>query len=101
MSDQKAILLHKSRVTMSPQAFVELVIWKLPTSAKKSAHDYKYRLAYVVNNKCVVRYDNELAKGDHRHYGSSEFAYKFHTLDQLIIDFYLDIERWENENSDP
>lgn len=99
MTDRKATLLHKSRVNMSRHAFAELVIWKLPGVARNFAHNYKYRLAYVVNNKCVVRYDNELSKGDHRHYGSSEFAYLFQSLEQLLIDFYLDIERWNHENS--
>jgi ribosomal protein S8 len=101
MTKQKATLLHKSRVIVSPQAFAEFVIWKLPHAASTKAHAYKYRLAYVVNNKCVVRYDNELSKGDHRHYGSSELTYQFHSLEQLIIDFYLDVERWNHENSDP
>ncbi len=32
-----------------------------------SSHGFKYRLAYVVDGVCVVRYDNEVDKGDHRH----------------------------------
>lgn len=101
MTDRKAALVHKSRVNLSQNAFAEFVIWKLPQAARASSHQYKYRLAYVVNNKCVVRYDNEIYKGDHRHYGTTETPYQFQTLEQLIIDFYFDVERWDNENSYP
>ena len=54
MTDRKAALVHKSRVNLSQNAFAEFVIWKLPQAARASSHQYKYRLAYVVNNKCVV-----------------------------------------------
>ena len=101
MTKQKATLVHKGRVIMSSHAFAELVIWKLPHAARTHVHGHKYRLAYVVNNKCVVRYDNELSKGDHHHYGSSELTYQFRSLEQLIIDFYLDVDRWNHENSYP
>ncbi|WP_332853808.1 toxin-antitoxin system TumE family protein [Duganella sp. S19_KUP01_CR8] len=84
---------------MSSSAFAELVIWSLPGSRQSNAlHSYKYRLAYVVNGKCVVRFDNEVAKGDHRHFGSTETPYNFTTLGQLKKDFYLDIARWNHEN---
>jgi len=99
MTNRKANLIHKRRVSLSPRAFAEFVIWKLPGAIGSGAHQYKYRLAYVVDNKCVVRYDNEISKGDHRHYGSIESPYQFQTLDQLITDFYLDVERWNHENS--
>src|SRR5471030_649097 len=89
----------KKRVHLSPSAFAELVIWSLPNSGQANAfHSYKYRLAYVVHGKCVVRFDNEVAKGDHRHFGATETPYKFTTLGQLKEDFYLDITRWNHEN---
>ena len=40
-----------------------------------STHDYKYALAYVVAGQCVIRYDNEAGKGDHKHFGD----WKSHT----------------------
>lgn len=101
MIDRKAALVHKSRVNLSQSAFAEFVIWKLPQAVRASSHQYKYRLAYVVNKKCVVRYDNESSKGDHCHYGTTETRYLFQTVEQLIIDFYLDVERWNRENSYP
>lgn len=63
-----------------------------------STHQFKYRLAYVVDGVCVVRYDNEVGKGDHRHFGEEETAYPFETPDKLIADFQRDIARWNREN---
>jgi len=61
-------------------------------------HGYKYRLAYVVNGECVLRYDNETGKGDHRHFKGRESPYRFTTPDQLLADFQQDIARWNHEN---
>ena len=57
-----------------------------------SAHPFKYRLAYVVDGACVLRCDNETGKGDHRHLGEVEMAYRFTTIEQLIDDFWQDVE---------
>jgi hypothetical protein len=57
-----------------------------------------YRLAYIVDGTCVVRYDNEVGKGDHRHFGEKEVAYDFETPEKLIDDFRRDIARWTREN---
>jgi hypothetical protein len=80
-------------VTLSERAVVHVVIWELPAPAKGSAHGYKYRLAYVVDDVCVLRYDNEAGKGDHRHIGATETAYAFTTLDALVADFWADVDR--------
>ena len=58
----------------------------------------RYRLAYVVDGECVLRYDNEAGKGDHRHYGANESSYVFSTPEKLIGDFQRDIARWDDEN---
>ena len=100
MSNMKAVQLESTRVAFSETAFAELVIWKFSKPVSGSDHDYKYRLAYVVDGTCVVRYDNESGKGDHRHYGDSETVYVFETPEKLRSDFRRDIERWNRENSD-
>ena len=46
----------------------------------------------------VVRYDNEAGKGDHKHIGEDEQAYRFHDINRLINDFQEDIRRWKNEH---
>lgn len=100
MSNMKAVQIEFSRVSYSEVAFAELVIWKLSKPVSGSDHGYKYRLAYIVNGTCVLRYDNESGKGDHRHYGDSETVYVFDTPEKLRSDFLRDIERWNRENSD-
>lgn len=96
----KALQLISTRILYSESAFAELVLWRLPRSVEGSAHDFKYRLAYVVRGECVLRYDNEVGKGDHRHVGEIESAYTFTSPDRLIADFQRDIERWNDENRD-
>ncbi len=90
-----------TRVAYSETVFAELVLWRLPKALEGSAHGFKYRLAYVVRGECVLRYDNEVGKGDHRHFGETETTYGFTTVDQLLADFESDIERWNDENRDP
>lgn len=97
----KAVELISTRIIYSERAFAELVLWRLPEPSKGSPHQFKYRLAYVVAGKCVLRYDNEAGKGGHRHFGGKERAYAFRTPEKLLADFQRDIERWNHENSNP
>lgn len=58
-----------------------------------SEHSFKYRLACIVDDVCLLRYDNEAGKGDHKHLGAREVPYVFTTLDQLVEDFWADVAR--------
>jgi len=100
ISNMKATELVRTRIIYSELAFAELVLWQLPKASAGSQHLFKYRLAYVVRGVCVVRYDNEAGKGDHRHFGEKESIYRFTDPDRLIADFQADIARWNRENSD-
>ena len=91
------LLIHR-KVVVALDAFVEVVVWKVPDPVPPSTHDFKYRLAYVVGGRCVLRYDNERGKGDHRHIGTREEAYRFSSPDRLMADFMTDIKRWNDEN---
>ena len=97
----KAVQLACTRIVYSESAFAELVLWRLPRPLAGSQHAFKYRLAYVVRGECVVLYDNEAGKGDHRHFGQTEREYNFTTPEQLIADFQNDIVRWNHENYNP
>ena len=94
----KAVELVRTRIALSPTAFSELVLWRVPKRVAGSDHEFKYRLAYVVDLVCVVRYDNESGKGDHRHFNGRQTAYAFTTPEKLIADFEHDIARWNREN---
>ena len=95
----KAAELIRTRITYSESAFAELVLGRLPKAVEGSPHRYKYRLAFIVRGECVLRYDNEIGKGDHRHFDGKESSYVFTTPEQLIADFQHDIARWNHENS--
>jgi len=94
----KAIALIRRRVVVAPDAFVEVVIWHVPEPVPPSPHPFKYRLAYVVGQECVLRYDNERGKGDHRHTETAEEPYAFSTPDQQMADFEADVARWNHEH---
>lgn len=96
----KARLLLQRRDQLSANAFVELVLWQLPRPLPGSTHAYKYRLAYVVDGVCVVRFDNERGKGDHKHIGATESPISFTDPDDLLNAFLAEIKRWNHENRD-
>lgn len=73
---------------------MELRIWRVPVPVRNWAHDYKCALAYVVAGHCVIRYDNEPGKGDHKHIGDMEMPYAFTTPAKLLADFWLDVDQW-------
>ena len=82
------------RLALTETAFVELVVWEVPSPIRASEHLFKYRLALVSGGQCVVRYDNEAGKGDHKHIGAAEVPYRFQGLKQLQDDFWKDVEQW-------
>ena len=98
ISNMEAVELICTRIAYSESAFAELVLWRLPVPIEGALHGFKYRLAYIVRGECVLRYDNEAGKGDHRHFGEKESAYVFTTPEQLVADFQNDIARWNHEN---
>jgi allantoicase len=93
----KATLLLAQRLQITDDAFAELRMWRVPKPVFGSSHDLKYALAYVVNGVCVLRYDNEAGKGDHRHIGRVESPYNFTTPRQLLSDFWNDVDEWRLE----
>lgn len=96
MSNMKAELLMRERRVLEV-GFIEVIVWGLPEPLSGSTHSFKYRLAYVVEGECVLRYDNESGKGDHRHMGGKETPYVFISVDQLLDDFLADVARWKGE----
>ncbi len=93
----KAELLLHERHQIESDAFVEIKVWRVPSSVRGSAHGFKYALAYVVRSTCVLRYDNEAGKGDHRHLGSAETPYQFSDPERLLADFWRDVGEWRPE----
>jgi hypothetical protein len=94
LSNMRAELLLDERHQLSGDSFVRLKIWCVPTTVRGSRHDLKYSLALIAGGECVMRYDNEAGKGDHRHVGLDESAYPFTSPERLLADFWDDVDRW-------
>jgi Family of unknown function (DUF6516) len=96
MQYMQARLIAKAKEVRDDGAIVEIVIWEVPVPVLPCTHSYKYRLYYGALGLCRVRYDNERGKGDHRHWGDMEEAYRFTTVGQLLVDFERDINAWSD-----
>lgn len=90
----KAEILLRERHQLRSDAFVELKIWRVSSAIRGSRHAFKYALAYVVRGECVLRYDNEAGKGDHRHAGEVETPYVFLSPERRLDDFWRDVDQW-------
>lgn len=91
----KAVLLLRERQVLTETSFVELIVWWVPQPLPGSTHDFKYSLALIVDGICILRYDNEAGKGDHKHVNGREVRYRFTDLRTLQMDFWTDVETWE------
>jgi hypothetical protein len=89
-----ATLLLRERLILTETAFAEIVIWRVPSSVRGSRHEFKYSLALISDGVCVLRYDNEAGKGDHKHLAEREVPYAFVDLERLRADFWNDVEDW-------
>lgn len=86
-----AIELMNLRLHIAENAFAMIRIMQVQPAIMGSHHQYKYSLAYVVEGECVLRYDNERGKGDHKHIGQQEYPVVFTTIERLIDSFQADI----------
>lgn len=90
-----ATLLVDDGVELADGLWAEIVIWRLPRQLPGSLHDFKYRLALIEQGECVLRFDNEAGKGDHRHLGRRQFDYDFVDTETLLVDFWTEVDKWQ------
>jgi len=89
----QAKLIYREKFIYADGAIREMVLWQLPETTSERPHGLKYRLYYGLSDgTCVVRYDNETGKGDHKHCGAQEELYRFTDVETLLADFLADIE---------
>jgi hypothetical protein len=83
MQYMKATQILKLNETRPDGVKIDVAIWQLPSPSADRR-----------DGKTWVRYDNEAGKGDHKHVGADEqeVAYRFITVEQLVLDFLADIE---------
>ena len=93
MQYMKATLILNRRETLPNGLLLETVVWWVPAPVPGSTHRFKYRLYCGRDGVCLVRYDNERGKGDHRHEGGRETPYAFVSVDHLMDDFMADVTR--------
>ena len=86
------------KVIRKDGTIIELVIWRLPKATPDRPHGIKYRLYCGRGSKCLVRYDNESGKGDHRHVLGREDRYEFVSVSKLRRDFEADIAKYGGWN---
>lgn len=100
----KARLIYREKYIYDDGAIREMVIWQIPRKSAEKPHKLKYRLYYgLAEGTCLVRYDNEMGKGDHRHFRDKEEPYQFKDVETLVADFLSDIaceRRLRNEKAD-
>ena len=100
ISAKPASLVLHEKFVRNDGALVELVVWQLPHVTKERPHALKYRLYFGRDGKCLVRYDNEAGKGDHRHILGKESAYRFVSLARLRHDFESDVKKFGGEDEE-
>ena len=92
-----ATQLYRLKLIYPDGAIREMVIWSVPKSPKRP-HGLEYRLYYCTSQgKCLVRYDNERGKGDHKHLMGQEEPYHFVNVETLIDDFQKDIDSFRRQ----
>jgi hypothetical protein len=87
------LIIHRKKVDEEGN-ITEMSIWKLPKTSIDRSHGIKYRCYFGDSfGRCIVRYDNESGKGDHKHVGKTEEPYMFDSVEKLMRDFITDIRR--------
>lgn len=88
----KATLIYRHRVDFEDGEILEIVVWRLSEPVDGCTHPFKYRLFYGRPGERLLGYDNERPKGDHRHQGKREQAYRFVSPEKLIDDYLREVE---------
>jgi hypothetical protein len=90
----QAELIYENHQPLSENEIAHMLVWRVPFPVHGSGHAFKYRLAFVVDGECVLRYDNETGKGDHKHVGGREEKILFESPARLLADFLAEVEKW-------
>ena len=89
----KAELIFREKQTLDGY-IREMIIWRLHKPDSGCRHQFKYRFFFgMEDGTCLVRYDNERGKGDHKHIEGAELPYLFRSLDATFADFLTEIAK--------
>ena len=95
-----AVRIEELRQRFSDRVLIETAIWRVPKPLRGSVHYFKYRLGLVVDGICVMRFDNEAGKGNHKHVEGIEYPYVFSGIRALQRDFRLEARGWLERHPD-
>lgn len=84
--------LLRERHVLDEHVFADIAVWRVPQPVPGSQHSLKYRLALIVSGACILRYDNETGKGDHRHVGHREEPSSFQGPERLLCGFWAGVD---------
>lgn len=84
---RKATLVIDRKENRADGSIIQAVVWELPVPLTGSLHRFKYRLYFGRGGICLVRFDNEQGKGDHKHVRGIESPYRFKDIPTLLRDF--------------
>lgn len=57
--NMKGVVVLDERILQSDNAFAALRVTRIPAPVKGSQHRFKYRLAFVVDGECVLRFERQ------------------------------------------
>ena len=92
---RRATLVIDRKENRVDGSIIQAVVWELPVPLMGSLHRFKYRLYYGKDGICLVRFDNEQGKGDHKHIRDIESPYLFKDIPTLLKDFREAIREYE------
>lgn len=92
---RRATLVIDRKENRADGSIIQAVVWELPVPIMGSRHRFKYRLYYGKDGICLVRFDNEQGKGDHKHLNGIESPYLFKDIQTLLKDFREAIREYE------
>ena len=95
----KAKQIFYDKAVLPDNSIVEMIIWQLPKPSPERPHGLKYSLFYGYDGLRIVGYDNERGNGDHKHFGEVESQYRFVSVEKLVADFLIDVERATHERN--
>ncbi|MDP2794689.1 MAG: DUF6516 family protein [Sulfurisoma sp.] len=72
---------------------IQMRVWRLPQSMPPSEHNFEYSLYFGGNGQRIIAFDNERGKGDHCHIDGVERPYRFGSIEQLIEDFIVAVDK--------
>jgi hypothetical protein len=94
----KGKLIYHEKYIYADGAIREMVLWQISKKTSDRPYGLKYRLYYgLADGTCLIRYDNESGKGDHRHIKGHEEPYQFKDVEISVADFLKKIEKVRKE----